>query len=83
MLLRNIFSLNVLVVGFSLCVADDTAAASASLITPAPAPELVKKSLQARDAITRSDFIGYYTIPGSSSCKLHHTPTSELLLIQV
>ena len=78
MLLRSIFSLNVLAVGFSLCVADHTATVPASMITPAPAPELVKKSLQARDAATRSDFIGYYTIPGSSSCKLHHTPTSEL-----
>jgi len=78
MLLRNIFSLNILAVGFSLCAADDTAAAPASMITPAPAPELVKKSLQARDAYTRDDFIGYYTIPGSSSCKFHDSLTSEL-----
>ena len=78
MLLRNYFSINVLAVSFSLSAADDTAAALASMITPAPAPELVKESLQARDAYTRSDFIGYYTIPGSSSCKFHDSLTSDL-----
>ena len=70
MLFSQILIANVLAVSFSLCAADETVAAPESMITPAPAPELVKRNIQKRDPYgSRSDFIGYYT--EGSDCKFY------------